>query len=236
MSVIETAVNFAINVANDNSHGYSQDAKKRWLNPDVDCSSLVILSFRNAGLPLTSTFTGDMRMDFLNNGFKDVTSSVSLSSGSGLQRGDVLLNEAKHTAIYIGDGRIVHASSSETGGKYGKSGDQTGGEVCTRSYYNYPWGCVLRYMNDSDKGDKTVMIELPVLKEGSKGEEVKTVQRLLNSFGYKDQNNSSIPVDGSYGSRTAYVVRKFQNDYRGKFGRLTVDGVVGANTWNALLK
>ena len=235
MSIIESAVNFAIGIANDDTHGYSQDANKRWGNPDYDCSTLVITSYRQAGIPLKSTFTGNMKKDFIANGFKDITASVSLANGSGLIRGDVLLNEGKHTAIYIGNGQIVHASSSETGGKYGKSGDQTGREVCTRSYYNYPWNCVLRYPEDSAKGD-TVMIELPVLKEGSKGEEVKTVQRLLNSFGYKDQYGDSLPIDGSFGSRTAYVVKKFQTDYRGKFGRLTVDGIVGANTWNALLK
>lgn len=63
-----------------------------------------------------------------------------------LKRGDILLNEKHHTAIYVGDGNIVHASLNEKGGIYGgQSGDQTGKEICVRSYYDRPWDLVLRY-------------------------------------------------------------------------------------------
>jgi LysM repeat protein len=63
-----------------------------------------------------------------------------------LKRGDILLNEKHHTAIYVGDGNIVHASLNEKGGIYGgKTGDQTGKEICVRSYYDRPWDLVLRY-------------------------------------------------------------------------------------------
>lgn len=143
MGVIETALDWALSIANDNSHGYDQTY--RW-GPDYDCSSLVITAFKKAGLPLTSTYTGNMKADFLKNGFKDVTSSVNLSTGVGLVKGDVLLNQAHHTALYIGNGMIVHASSNESGGaRGGKTGDQTGREIYTRSYYNSPWDTILRY-------------------------------------------------------------------------------------------
>lgn len=63
-----------------------------------------------------------------------------------LKRGDILLNEKHHTAIYVGDGNIVHASLNEKGGIYGgQSGDQTGKEICVRPYYDRPWDLVLRY-------------------------------------------------------------------------------------------
>lgn len=63
-----------------------------------------------------------------------------------LKRGDILLNEKRHTAIYVGGGNIVHASLNEKGGIYGgQSGDQTGKEICVRSYYDRPWDLVLRY-------------------------------------------------------------------------------------------
>jgi LysM repeat protein len=63
-----------------------------------------------------------------------------------LKRGDILLNEKHHTAIYVGDGNIVHASLNEKGGIYGgQTGDQTGKEICVRSYYDRPWDLVLRY-------------------------------------------------------------------------------------------
>ena len=48
---------------------------------------------------------------------------------------------------------LVHASISENGnagwdGK-AKTGDQTGREVCTRSFYKKPWNVMLRYKNSS---------------------------------------------------------------------------------------
>lgn len=143
MGVIETALQWALNIANDNSHGYDQT--NRW-GPDYDCSSLVITAFKKAGLNLKSIYTGNMKADFMANGFADVTSKINLQTGAGLVKGDVLLNQAHHTALYIGDGMIVHASGNEKGGaRGGQIGDQTGREICTRTYYNYPWDTILRY-------------------------------------------------------------------------------------------
>lgn len=42
-SVVENAISWAVSIANDNSHGYSQQS--RW-GPDYDCSSFVISAFR----------------------------------------------------------------------------------------------------------------------------------------------------------------------------------------------
>ena len=145
MSKIQSAVDWAVGIASDSSHGYAQD--NRW-GPDYDCSSLVISAWEHAGVPVKTkgaTYTGNMKKVFLACGFKDVTAQVNRASGAGLQTGDVLLHERNHTAMHIGNGQIVQASVNERGGiTGGKTGDQTGGEIHVRSYYNYPWDCVLR--------------------------------------------------------------------------------------------
>lgn len=61
-------------------------------------------------------------------------------------------------------------------------------------------------------------------KYGSRGTEVKQIQTKLKSWGYYDGD-----VDGIYGSKTFEAVKSFQR----KNG-LTVDGVVGEKTLNAL--
>ena len=61
------------------------------------------------------------------------------------------------------------------------------------------------------------------IKYGSSGDDVKELQRLLNANGY------SLDVDGVWGDKTDAAVRKYQNQ-KG----LTVDGIVGANTWGSL--
>jgi len=61
-------------------------------------------------------------------------------------RGDIYLNEANHTAMCLDGGSdkvhnydcLGEFTISETGGIYGQSGDQTGGESIIHEYYNYP--------------------------------------------------------------------------------------------------
>ena len=75
---------------------------------------------------------------------------------------------------------------------------------------------------------KAIAIEMAELKKGSKGEQVKVLQRILSTYGYNLGSNN--PFDGSFGALTDAAVRAFQ-----KAHGLTVDGIVGAKTWAALL-
>lgn len=159
MSKTEKATKQMESWAQDSSHGYDQDY--RWGEKgDFDCSSAVIQAWQNAGVPVKTkgaTYTGDMRTVFLSCGFKDVTSKVNRSTGSGLLRGDVLLNETHHVAMYCGNGKEVEASINEKGTAHGgQPGDQTGKEFLIRSYRNYPWDCVLRY-SESSAADNAVV-------------------------------------------------------------------------------
>ncbi|MEW5323470.1 peptidoglycan-binding protein [Geobacillus thermoleovorans] len=61
------------------------------------------------------------------------------------------------------------------------------------------------------------------LREGSKEEAVKELQRMLNSAGY------NVKVDGVYGSETEGAVKIFQ-----KSVGISVDGVAGAQTYRSL--
>ena len=54
----------------------------------------------------------------------------------------------------IGNGQIVTGESKMSLEEFlaDKPGIQTGEEIATRSYYNYPWDCVLRYPQHSEPG------------------------------------------------------------------------------------
>lgn len=67
-------------------------------------------------------------------------------------------------------------------------------------------------------------IEAAALKQGSRGEDVRTVQQKLKRWGYYSGS-----VDGIYGSATKKAVEYFQR----KNG-LTVDGIVGQKTYASL--
>lgn len=153
MSKVEKAISWMETTAKNNSHGYDQ--QYRWgERGDYDCSSAVITAFEQAGVPVKTsgaTYTGNMLSVFKKCGFVDVTSKVNLKTGSGLLRGDVLLNIKHHTAMYCGNGLEVEASINEKGRAIGGvPGDQTGKEFLIRSYRNYPWDRVLRYVEKTD--------------------------------------------------------------------------------------
>lgn len=61
------------------------------------------------------------------------------------------------------------------------------------------------------------------LSYGSSGDDVKTLQKMLNNNGY------SLDVDGNFGPKTQAAVKEYQ-----KKNNLAVDGIVGKNTWGAL--
>lgn len=158
-NAIDDAVEWAVGIANDDSHGYDQT--NRW-GPDYDCSSLLIQAWENAGVLVKTagaTYTGNMYDAFIECGFQDVTESIDLATGAGVIRGDVLLNIINHTAMSIGNGQIVQASINEFGETTGgQTGDQTGEEICTRGYYNYPWDKVLRYPGGGSAPDNEIYI------------------------------------------------------------------------------
>lgn len=227
MTKTEKAVTWAIEIANDPAHGYDQD--NRW-GPDYDCSSLVISAWQQAGVPVKTkgaTYTGNMKSVFLSCGFKDVTSKVNLSTGSGMKRGDVLLNIASHTVMHIGNGQVVSASKNENNGYHGgKPGDQSGKEIKLQSYYNFPWDCVLRYTEDSSTTDPD-----PETQPTAGNAKIRKGQGYANKFA-----NAGISITGKRDAATKKAgVKVLQTALNRDYGAgLDVDGIWGTNTDNAL--
>ncbi len=230
MNVIDKAINWAISIANDNSHGYDQ--LHRW-GPDYDCSSLLISAWQQAGAPVQAngaTYTGNMKNVFVKCGFE----AIKWSRAVGLKRGDVLLNEKHHTAMYIGDGKVVMASINEQGKAVGgRTGDQTGREILTCNYYvpSYGWDYVLRYPEQEEVIN--VSVTLRQIKEGDICVEVGMVQTLLNKLGYVGKNGRALTVDNDFSpnGNTAYAVANFQ-----KAKGLNPDKVIGPKTYEFLFK
>ena len=236
MGVIEQAVAWAIETANDQSHGYSQETGRRW-GPDYDCSSFVISAYEQAGVPLReagASYTGNMRGPMIACGFVDVTYQIGLDTGYGLQPGDVLLNYAAHTCLFIGGGRVANCRTDEG---HPQTGDQSGNEIRIQNYWDGSpnrWNCVLRYKGThigsnvlgSDTAAGSAVIPRSTLKQGMRGDDVMDLQNLLQDAGY---SVGRAGADGIYGSDTFRAVAAFQEDHG-----LAVDGIAGRETLAAL--
>ena len=192
--VIESAVNWAMAIAADDTHGYTGDRDRRWGGIDFDCSSFVITAFEQAGVQLKengASYTGDLKQACLKCGF-EVVDGWDKTTTAGLERGDILLNEINHACLYIGGGQVVNASQDKDGGK---TGDTTGEEIRIQQFYPYKpdgWDLALRYI-EPDSGDgttdySTVGIPDEYLSQIQNDVEINVQEFIQNSDKYNYRN------------------------------------------------
>ena len=73
-----------------------------------------------------------------------------------------------------------------------------------------------------------ITLALYMLAKGSKSQQVKLLQRTLIGWGY---SVGVYGADGDFGAATEKAVKKFQTA-----NKLAADGIVGKDTWTALLR
>lgn len=115
-----------------------------------------------------------------------------------------------HIGLFIGDDTVIEAKGTKWG------------VVTSKPDHWDEWG-ELTAVDYSDYPEEVIPMIHPTLRKGDRGDEVKDLQTLLNKCGY------ILDVDGAFGSKTEEAVKDFQRQ-----NGLTVDGIVGPKTWEAL--
>lgn len=159
---------------------------------------------------------------YASNGVPDLSADATIercsevsTNFSNISVGEFLWMKG-HCGIYIGNGQVVESTPAW----------KNGVQITSLKARNWLKHGKLPWVEYSVKGVKnTVSIELTVLRKGSKGKQVKTLQRLLNAFGH------NLDVDGSFGSLTQSALKAYQKTYK-----LEVDGICGGQSWKSLLK
>ena len=127
---IEGMLAWAVETAEDDSHGYSQ---KDRLGPNYDCTSFVSTALMEGGFRLDhllSTYT--MVSELPDYGFK-----VYRRGETEPQRGDILVRQGSHAEICMGEGGCVAAHKDYDG----RSGDRSGHEIEYRGSGDECWYC-----------------------------------------------------------------------------------------------
>ena len=189
--VIESAVNWAMAIAADDTHGYHLG---KWGDPDYDCAHFVISAFEQAGVQLKENGAGDttsLKQACLKCGFEVVDDWEDKNTSAGLERGDILLNEIHHACLYIGGGKVANCSQDKDGDK---TGDTTGEEIRIQQFYPYKpggWDLALRYI-EPDSGDgtdySTVGIPDEYLSQIQNDVEINVQEFIQNSDKYNYRN------------------------------------------------
>lgn len=154
--------------------------------------------------------------------------------------GDIVI--FKHNGVFTHTGIVIKVSGDQFWTVEGNtSGGSTiianGGAVCKKTYFNsnlpgtkFITPDYSKVQEIKNEGNDTPSISASsILKMGSNGSAVKTLQKNLNTL-----IKAKLTVDGEFGTATYNAVIKFQTKYK-----LTADGIVGENTQkkiNSLLK
>ena len=176
------------------------------------------------GIDLVASSGTNSQTDYITNHTEGTVEGVGYGSSSGYY---VIVRVSPRTVMvyyhlsgmpYVNKGDFV--KQGDKLGFMGSTGTATGAHLHWGIKRDGQWIDPQPYLDNYSEGEQTVKIELSVLKQGSKGDQVKSLQKLLG-----------IAADGSFGSITDNAVRAFQ-----KAEGLSVDGSVGTQTWNRILK
>lgn len=177
----------------------------------TDCSGFFTWAFKELGGTMYHGSNTMYRSWCTSKG--KITSATALLPGYAVFTGNE--NTHNHVGLYIGDGWVIEAANARDGVIKSK---------VSAKKWTY-WGA-LKGVDYSDSSESHAPAGSPTLRKGDKGEAVAEMQGLLAGLGY---DLGKYGIDGDFGSATEKAVRAFQ-----KASGLTVDGVVGKDTWNAL--
>ena len=188
----------------------------KWIGHKVaDCSGLFSWSFHQLG---GTMYHGSHTMFLkwcsakgeLKNGKR--TDFAALKPGTAVFVWDG--RKYTHVGLYVGGDTVIEAQGTKAGVTTSK---------VTASKWTH-WGELVGVGYDAD--EFIIHNSEFIIKRGSKGEEVQTIQKLLQGKGY---DLGPCGVDGDFGSATEKAVRQFQADHG-----LAADGIVGPETRAAL--
>lgn len=211
----------------------------------IGCSNYVEMCLKNAGIINANESLWAAKC--IVGPLGDTSRFEKLPWGSQLKAGDILWSHGHHVAVWAGDEfKSLYEAAPESTHSLAVCGTGVG---LHRAHTEYncgtgtrTWTCIYRIIDLDNvapveeekkkeapvkiiKKEEPAKINMVQLKKGSKNSYVSILQMLLNKQG------CGLAIDGCFGNLTYSAVKKYQ-----MVNGLIVDGIVGPQTWESLLK
>jgi hypothetical protein len=210
---------------------------QKWVGRRVaDCSGLFYWAYKQLGGYM---YHGSNTMWNKYSKAKGKLQNGRRTDGQALKPGSAVFlvkgNDRHHVGLYVGDGEVIEAKGTAYGvveskiTRWNEWAELTSTAYAADSSADAPDSPAdvpvtpAPTENPADAGDGAS--PLLVLRNGSRGTQVKVLQYLLIDAGFDCDK-----VDGIVGKNTVAAVKAFQTAHS-----LTADGIVGAKTWAKLL-
>ena len=187
---------------------------QKWVGKHViDCSGMFYRAYKNLGHYI---YHGSNTIWKQYCSARGTLTGGARSDGQPIKPGTAVFlyrksnNNRHHIGLYIGGGICIEAKGT------------INGVVTSKLSHWDEWGELKDVDYTGIKGDEPIMTQ--ILKRGSRGAAVQSLQEMLNALGY-----DAGTADGIYGSRTESAVRQFQLN-----NALESDGVAGPKTLETL--
>ena len=206
----------------------------RWVGHTVaDCSGLFSWAFKQLGGYM---YHGSDTMYRKYCADKGELKKGTRTDGGTLKPGTAVFvwNGKKYSPVglYVGDGTVIEAmgtlkgvtTTKVTATKWTHWGELAGVDYAHAGTVPSP----VVIPTGAEGGAEESPPSRPTVRRGSRGQAVKDCQVILDSLGY---DTGPCGTDGIFGRCTEAAVKAFQKDRN-----ITVDGIVGKQTWKELMK
>ena len=190
---------------------------------NCDCSALQNLAALVSGAKgvtygSNGWTTSTMKSKLKAAGYKIIEDATILESSAYCVRGAIYVKAGSHTVCGLDNGSKYKTTLSKAGAN-ATTVTKTESATVKMEYTTTK--------TTTTTNEKNCTVTLKTLKKGSKNDNVKALQILLNGRGYSCGKSGA---DGDFGSDTLKAVKAYQNDKCPP-----ADGVVGPETWSKLL-
>lgn len=195
------------------------------------CQIFVSWIMSNAGIPL-ATYGKYENCQYAIGKMKE--KGIWHGNGYRPKPGDIVYYDWGYDDTSDHVGIVIKVSGDAITVREGNKNDRVDNRVIAYNHGQIVGYASPKYAGDETEKEEECEVKLKRLTKGSKGNQVKTVQRILRELGYKGKDGKELTVDGDFGENTEHALIVFQKaqGFKPTSGKY---GICAAGTWKLLV-